>query len=251
MELLLMQGQISSKETGLVHFPNGWMTISSSKSPVTASWTTMPTVHSGAAKSSYREGAGKTAAAYGLEGKPSQTAPQSSSTKTAALSCKTWQSVPLAARRTETLLMQMWTLTNSPNTWGSAGNPQNQSPLDPRFCTWDSSGTSIPAPSACLKRRGSNTLQQSQNGRENACTTSWKCSNYMGNSSMHPWSFFQGMLTSQTWKSCSPYVITVLSYHAPPLMAPQMTWNGGSNASADQTSPGQSPSLNHLLTTRC
>jgi hypothetical protein len=88
-----------------------------------------------------------------------------------------------------------------------------------------------------VKRSGSSTSRQSQNGRRSACTISSKRSGYTVNYSTPFWSSYQDALTSPAWRPCSPSATIVLSYRAPLPGALQTIWPGKNSASVTQTSP--------------
>ncbi|KAH9992111.1 hypothetical protein BJV77DRAFT_1111234, partial [Russula vinacea] len=243
-----MQARTFSGAMGLAHWQNGLMTTYSSESHVnTCSPTTSPAPN-GVMKSDSKEAANRRVAVYGTRERTAQTAPQRSLTRTAISHSGTWQQPPPAVRRTRSFHMQMQTLTPFQNTWEFTGKLPNPSHSDQKSPTWVSCGTYKHAQSASLKRKGSNTWLQSQIGRRNQRTSCRKHKSCTGNYSTHPWSYTQDVLTSPTWRPCSPQVIIALSYHAPHPEIQQATWNGGGNDSANQTAPDPSQNPNHSST---
>ena len=249
MEWLQMLGQTFSEATGLAHWQNGWMTMSSSEFHASTYLPTTLLVPDGASRLVSKEVANTREAAYGTGGKPSQMAPQRSSMRIAASHSRTWQERPHVVRKTSAFPTQTQTLMPSPNTWEFVGNPPNSFPLDQNFLTWVSSGTYTHAQSAYSRRKGSNMWPRLRNGKRSQHTSYRRHRNCMENSNMRPWSYFQGALTSPAWRPCSPLAIIALSYHAPPLETQQVTWNGGSDGSANQIAPDPSQNPNPSSTT--
>ena len=207
-------------------------------------------VLNGIMRSIRREVVNRKEADYGTGGKTSQTAPQRNLMKTAAFCSRTWLKPPPAVHKTKDFPMLMWTSMPFQGTWESDGKPPSPSHSEQKFPTWVSSGTCTHAQSACWKRKGLNTWQQSQNGRRNKHTFCRKYRNRTGNSNTRPWSSIQDALTSPARRPCSPPAIIALSFHAPHPETPPTIWNGGDNGSVNQIAPDPSQNPDPSSTTK-
>ena len=241
---LQMLVQIYFGAAALALWPNGLMTTSFSGSPGCSCQGTTLVERVGSMTYRCMEGAGRMGASCGMEGKTCATDPWRSLTRTAAQSSLIWLMPPPIQQRTTDSPTQMLTLTSSPRTLESDGNPPSLSPSGQRSRTLASAGTYVHAWSTFSRRRESSTWRQSWNGRRSACTTSWTPNGCMESCSMPRWSYLQGEPTSPTWRPCWPSSIIVHSYHTPLHATLQLIYSGGDSSSPALTYQG--PSTNPI-----
>ncbi|OSC98364.1 hypothetical protein PYCCODRAFT_1008064 [Trametes coccinea BRFM310] len=197
---------------------------------------------SGESRSHDTEARDTLAGVCGSEEMNFQTAVLTSSSKTCVFPYAIWPTPPLAVRATPSTRTACPTSTRYLHLWASLGNLRKTTLSRRSFRSPVSSGSSTArARSAFRERKPTNTSPPSMLGCRSRRTTLRTSNNYMANSGMHRWSSSTDELFSSTWRPCSAFFTTVLSYRAPHLDTQPQTSSGGARRFRFLPSPGSYP----------
>ena len=236
----------SSEPRASVPQANGWMTRFSSEypaftSPITTERERTPK------RSSERQGGGSSKEAdCGLVEVPDRTEESRNLTRT-------WLSPYETSPKIETTatLMTCRMSITYPTNWVYPGNaPRILTSVRP-FPSLASSGILKKGQSHCDRKRRTNIFSRSRSGKSRGHTHWERSRNFMGNCVMPPWLTQMEDPTSPTWKPCSGYFMTVLTFHAPhPGNFPTTSIGGQPNSPnplLDETSQRHTRSMISLL----
>ena len=135
-------------------------------------------------------------------------------TKIAPFHARIFPTFPLDPQMMHYTLTTLMTLMHSLENWKFLGKPQRTNLLLLLSLTSAFNGILKQALSYWERPRRISISKRQKIGLPSQYIYSRKWRNYTANSYMHAWSFLQGEPTSQSWKECWQFSITVLSYHA-------------------------------------